>query len=371
MDAVQAAHLACALAWGALAALLLTRPAPRTMRAWLGLAALAMAGWAFAVMRFPDPASPSAIRSLAEMLRSAALVGFAILLIRRSFPSGGLGRGFEAAALATFAGWALAILLSRPRPTALLALAGAVVGAICIEKLWRNAARERRWSIEFGVAGLAAAFGSDVLLALLVAVQGRFEETLWTARAVVLALAAPLILVSAARNPDWRVNLHVSRDVVFHATAALAAGILIVAAALGGHYLRAAGGTPEGLAQILAPALAAFAACVLAMSGSARSRLRNFIARHFFTYRYDWRREWLRFIATLAAGDDVEGLPARAILAVADIVDSPGGALWLADRAPGGLSLAGAWNLPVPPAAPSRWRRRARRASWAGRITPS
>jgi putative PEP-CTERM system histidine kinase len=321
------------------------------MRVWLGLATLATAAWALAVVRFPDPLSPSAIRSLAEMLRSAALVGFATLLIRRSFPSGGLGRGFEAAAWATFAAWALAILMARPRPAALLALAGAVVGAICVENLWRNAARERRWSIKFGIAGLAAVFGSDFLLALLVAVQGRLEETLWAARGAVLALAAPLILVSAARNPEWRINLHVSREVVFHATAALAAGILIVAAALGGHYLRSAGGTPAGLTQILVPALAAFAVCVLAMSGSARSRLRNFIARHFFTYRYDWRREWLRFIATLAAGDDVEGLPARAIRAVADIVDSPGGALWLADPSPGGLSLAGAWNLPVPPAA--------------------
>ncbi|MGA8205473.1 MAG: XrtA/PEP-CTERM system histidine kinase PrsK, partial [Woeseiaceae bacterium] len=47
-----------------------------------------------------------------------------------------------------------------------------------------------------------------------------------------------------------------------------------------------------------------------------------------FTYKYDYRREWLRFIGTLSVSGEEQG-HATAIRAVAPIVNSPGGALWV------------------------------------------
>jgi putative PEP-CTERM system histidine kinase len=54
------------------------------------------------------------------------------------------------------------------------------------------------------------------------------------------------------------------------------------------------------------------------------------VAKNFFTYRYDYRAEWLKFTSRLTAGG--VGQPWLAcIRALGDLVESPGGALWLLD----------------------------------------
>jgi putative PEP-CTERM system histidine kinase len=78
-----------------------------------------------------------------------------------------------------------------------------------------------------------------------------------------------------------------------------------------------------------------FAAIVLLMmissSGRFRSRLKVFISKHFFSYRYDYREKWLRFTAALSTDGSVQRVQERTIMALADLVDSPGGLLWLKD----------------------------------------
>jgi putative PEP-CTERM system histidine kinase len=233
----------------------------------------------------------------------------------------------------------------------LVSLAATIFGAACVENIARNAAPERRWSMKFGTVGFLAIFAYDFVLHVTWILRSGFEAQLWVARGAVDALAMPLILATAARDPLWRLGLHVSRDVVFHSTIVLSAGLVLVGAALAGTYLGAGGGTLGAFLQIIAVAAASLGATIVAMSGWARSCLRNFIARHFFTYRYDWRREWLRFIARLANEDGAETLAMRSLKAIADIADSPGGAVWIARIEPEPLTLAAAWNLDVPESA--------------------
>ena len=47
--------------------------------------------------------------------------------------------------------------------------------------------------------------------------------------------------------------------------------------------------------------LAKIVLAVLVFSGSVRSRLRVFVGKHFYSYRYDYREEWLRFTAMLSS----------------------------------------------------------------------
>ena len=50
----------------------------------------------------------------------------------------------------------------------------------------------------------------------------------------------------------------------------------------------------------------------VAVSGTMRARLRVFVAKHFFSYRFDYRNEWLRLTRLLASGSP-QDLPAQAI----------------------------------------------------------
>jgi hypothetical protein len=64
------------------------------------------------------------------------------------------------------------------------------------------------------------------------------------------------------------------------------------------------------------------------LSGTFRAKVRVLVAKNFFTYRYDYREEWLRLTNTLASGS-----AAQAVVGVHPgarrLVESPGGALWL------------------------------------------
>jgi putative PEP-CTERM system histidine kinase len=348
MTIAQWSHMVCAIAYAGLAAVLLAGRPAHAVRGALALAALAVAGWAAAIAWGPEPALGSRRLAALEMLRALGLTGFLLLLIRRGFSGTRWGRGFEVAGAAIFVAWTLSILVGSGSMTGLASLAATIFGAACVENIARNAAPERRWSMKFGAAGLLAIFAYDFALHVALILRGGLEAQLWIARGAVDALAAPLILATAARDPLWRLGLHVSRDVVFHSTIVLSAGLVLVGAALAGTYLGTGGGTLGAFLQILAVAAGTLGATVVAMSGWARSTLRNFIARHFFTYRYDWRREWLRFIARLAPEDSADTLPMRSLKAIADIADSPGGAVWVADGEPSALLLAAAWNMPVP-----------------------
>jgi putative PEP-CTERM system histidine kinase len=59
------------------------------------------------------------------------------------------------------------------------------------------------------------------------------------------------------------------------------------------------------------------------------SKLRVFINKNFFSYRYDYREEWLRFTNLLTTRDATVSPAQRSIQALANLVESPGGALWL------------------------------------------
>jgi putative PEP-CTERM system histidine kinase len=84
---------------------------------------------------------------------------------------------------------------------------------------------------------------------------------------------------------------------------------------------------------------------VVLFSGTMRARLKIFIGKHFYQGRYDYRHEWQRCTHGLA--EEGGPLSERAIQAVAGLVESPAGVLWL--RRDGDRFLpAASWNMPLP-----------------------
>ena len=80
-------------------------------------------------------------------------------------------------------------------------------------------------------------------------------------------------------------------------------------------------------------------------SGTMRARLKVFLSKHFFSYKFDYREEWLQFTQTLSAGEPGVRLHERSIQAIGELVESPGGALWLATESGEFIQVAH-WNMP-------------------------
>jgi len=156
----------------------------------------------------------------------------------------------------------------------------------------------------------------------------RIDPIIWEPRGAINALIAPLVAVSVRRNPDWSLTVFVSKQVVFHTTGILGAGIYLLAMASIGYYIKYFGGEYGDFFRIVFFTSAIVMLFILMSSGHFRARLKVFLNKNFFQYQYDYRDEWLNLINSLASSDDSKTLYQRVILVMSGIMDSACGSLW-------------------------------------------
>lgn len=248
------------------------------------------------------------------------------------------------AALASLEALGLPALKARTGYFAMVGLA--ILQLVLLEQVWRNSPESMRWALKPLCLGLGAAFSYNLFMYAEASLFGLLSENLWRAHAATQALVIPFIAISAARNKQWTLNIHMSRQVVFHSTALLGCGVYLLLASALGYYIRFFGGTWGGTLQVALLFGALLLLGMLFSSGTLRSKLRVFVNKNFFSYRYDYREEWLRFTRLLSSREATANLNEMSLRALADLVESPGGALWL--RCEGGVFRQVArWNMPA------------------------
>ena len=218
-----------------------------------------------------------------------------------------------------------------------------IMGLVLVEQVYRSTRPEDRWAIKFLCLGLGGLFVYDFYLYAHAALFNAMDIEVWAARGYVAAMVTPLIAVSAARNPEWAAPVGLSRSMAFHTASLLAAGIYLLLMAGAGYYLRLFGGEWGDVVQTIFIFAAAMLLVLLMFSGTLRARLRVFLSKHFFSYRYDYREEWLNFTRTLTEGQPGEQMCERAVEALARLLESPGGALWMREGE-AGYQRASHWN---------------------------
>jgi putative PEP-CTERM system histidine kinase len=244
----------------------------------------------------------------------------------------GLGQGLVVIGTAALFAQGTALLLPG-RLTGLLAYVlipnlMAIFGMVLVEQFYRNARPQERWGIKFLCLALGSLFAYDFYLYSEAMLFGGVSPDTWAARGAVNALLVPLLWISLRRRPDNR-PLAISHRMAFHSVALVGAGIYLMLMAAAGYYLRIVGGDWGTVLQTVFLFGAIALLLVTVFSGVARARLRVFLSKHFFHYRYDYREEWLRFTALLTAGDPGARVHERSLEAMAGLVESPAAALWM------------------------------------------
>ncbi|MCP5298982.1 MAG: PEP-CTERM system histidine kinase PrsK [Chromatiaceae bacterium] len=219
----------------------------------------------------------------------------------------------------------------------------AVLGMALVEQLFRNTPVEQRWGIKYLCFGLGAMFVFDFYMYADALLFQRLDGAIWSARGFVGVISIPLIGITAARNPDWNLSVFLSRRMVLHSTTLLSAGLYMLLMALAGYYIKIYGGRWGGALQIAFLFGAIIVLVALLFSGQFRARTKVFFNKHFFSYRYDYREEWLRVIALLSGERRELPLNERVIWAFAEIVESSGGMIWIRSEK-GSFRLRGRFN---------------------------
>lgn len=326
----------------------------------LGGAALATALWAaLTAWHGWNGWAPSFLATGLDIVRNAAWVYFMLLLLGYFRPGSDwrAQRGSHLLRLvAAVYGLFIAVtVLGAWAPGLIIGLGGglllamvrasvAVLGLILVEQLYRSKTPQERWSVKFACLAVGGMWIFDFYLYSDAMLFRRIDEDIWAARGFVHALTVPLLAIASARGASWSSELSVSRRVLFHSAALAGSALYLLAMSSAGYYLRFVGGDWGSVMQVAFLFGAGVLLVGILFSGTFRAWLKVFISKHFYSYNYDYRDEWLRFTRLLS--QDGPGLADRTIQAVAALVESHGGAVWIC-RDNGQCEQLAHWNCPA------------------------
>jgi len=292
--------------------------------------------WAQLVVLAAYTAVPLSTPGVAGAVRDAAWLVLSLALM---YPRAGNHRVWWITFGVTFLLASLQILLSFPLGTLgiiagihidslLMGVCSAIVGFALIENVLRNSSRADFWALKHWAIGLSGL----LLYQLIVGVpeflthQRGLSQSL--ASPLIFLITLPLFLVSSTRVSRAQLRFHSSRAFVFHTATVLGTGVLLQGTALAAWYVRSYGGTNATALAIVVAFTGVVGIAATVSSAAVRSRIRVAINEHFFSFKYDYRVEWERAIRGLTS-DLGTPIAERGLRVLCDLLDTPGGSLWL------------------------------------------
>jgi putative PEP-CTERM system histidine kinase len=232
---------------------------------------------------------------------------------------------------------------------ALLTGSGIVMALVLIsgvEQIFRNLPMDSRSGLKLVGSALLVIAAYDIVYFTRVVTAGSIVGELWAARGFVYALTAVPLTIAALRLPGER-HMNPQPRFAYYATLFVIVGSCVVIWLIGDFYVHILDGSWAKVATIVFVAATFLATLVLLTSRTIRGRARVYLTKVFFRYKYDYRKEWLRFIGILSESG-LEHVPRTAVRAVAPIVNSPGGIVWIQQNEGDDYLPVGSWQCELP-----------------------
>ena len=230
-------------------------------------------------------------------------------------------------------------------------IAMAILGFLLLEQVFRNSSDSELWATKHMCIGLGIIFAYNFFMYAKALLFGQLDSNLWQARGLSTSMAAILIATSISRfdkkgeSQETQSGIHLSRHVAFHSLTLMASGIYLITMALAAYIISYLGGSWGTVLQIVFLVASGLILAVLLFSGQIRASIRVWLSKNFFSYKYDYRLEWLDFTRILASGN--YDIPESITRAVANLVKSPAGILWGRDDNER-FSLVTNWEMRAP-----------------------
>ena len=312
----------------------------RGSRSWLGAllfaAVAASALWAQALVAIAYGIAPVLLAPVSFSLRDASWMALCLGLMYRRGGGTASWRGLLAAAIVLVT-MQLGFQLGQFQPTifagvhidgALIHVAGTILGLVLLENIFRNSSPSELWSLKHLLIGLFCILFFQLLSGIPVFLTHHQDLNMLIAEPMLFLLALPLFVVSSVRFPNLQLRVHSSRAFVFHSATLISAGILLQGIAVAAWYVREYGGANGTILAIILLFSGAVSVAVALVSSGFRSRIRQFINENFFSLKYDYRLEWEKVIRALSLNPE-QGSADRVLRTLCDLLDTPGGALWI------------------------------------------
>ena len=237
-----------------------------------------------------------------------------------------------------------------PLPAIVWVSGGYVLSVLIVlaaEHLYRSAPIDSRSDVVYLCIAIAGVFLFDLVLYGLFMAGASTGPEYWAARGFVNALLAAPLVLGIWRRSHLTPAVQVPRQIAFYSFGITIIAVYVVLVVIGHHYVKTYGGSWSEVGGIVLVVAAIVAAVVLLASARTRARVRVMLMKTFLQYKYNYRKEWLRFISTLSKSG-LEDVGAAAVRAVAQIVNSPGGVVWIKERESEAYLPTGSWCCAIP-----------------------
>jgi putative PEP-CTERM system histidine kinase len=308
---------------------------------------------------FLDITRSYALVTVAEWARGFAWLAATVVILREVTETPLVQRlrswyGIFAILLAAVPVGYFVFFVDHPRTTVAWFAGGYVLSLLIIlvaEQLYRNASADSSSGITYLCIAVAGVFLFDLVVYALVIAGVSVGSEYWASRGFVNAMLAVPLVLGTRRRSHASPTAQVPRQIAFYSFGITVIAIYVVLVVFGHHYVTTYAGSWSEVGGIVVLAAAVAFAAVLLTSTRTRGRVRVFLMKTFLQYKYDYRKEWLRFISTLSKSG-LEDVGATAVRAVAQIVKSPGGVAWIREHASDAYLPAGSWRCAIPGIAP-------------------
>jgi putative PEP-CTERM system histidine kinase len=213
----------------------------------------------------------------------------------------------------------------------ILQLSISIVGLLLLEQVWRNGNSFRRNSIKYFTIAIASIFAYDFFMYTDAMLFRELSNPVWEARGLINALVVPLIALSIIQSNKQASEINVSRQMIFHSATLILAGIYLIFISVGGYYISFFGGTWGEALRVLFISSGLIVLILLTTSPILRAKIMVFISKNFFTYKYDYRDEWIKSTNALASREQDQSLYFQIAHILSDLVGSRSSAIWCKD----------------------------------------
>ena len=238
----------------------------------------------------------------------------------------------------------------EPLSSVLLVVGGLLLSAVILvltEQIYRNAPVDSRSGLKYFCLAVVGMFLYDIAMYAWSLVERAIIVDAWAARGYVNALLVVPLAFSVKRTFRLSLDTLLPRQIFFYTFALAGISAFLAVLIAGDYFIQTYGGTWADVGRIIFLFGALAAGSTLLLSASVRARARVFLLKLLFRYKYDYRREWLRFIGTLSESSP-DQVPTTAIRAVAQIVNSPGGIAWARQQDEESYLPVGSWRCVMP-----------------------
>lgn len=200
-----------------------------------------------------------------------------------------------------------------------------------IERTVRSADRGQRWRMKYFLLGLLSIVVMAIFRLSQVILYSSVEQWIVPLSSTVSIIACGLMTFALVRHRLFDVDVFLSRYVVYNSLTVILVGAYLLGVGLAAQAVKSFRGDSSAYWGALVIVVGLIGLAAMLLSYDVRTRLKVFVNRHFFKYKYDYRKEWLDLTERLSSKPTVGAIaPALAAMLFETfwIRDTH---LWLAD----------------------------------------